>query len=123
RRYIGNKAMSLLDVIIVIVKAVILALGAITITAYMTLFERVGLARLQNRVGPNRAGGIMIRGRRFLGGWLQPGADVVKLFFKEDITPALADKWVYLVSPAFAVIPAFIIWATIPIGCWPTSPN
>jgi NADH-quinone oxidoreductase subunit H len=33
--------------------------------------------------------------------------------------PATADKWVYLVSPAFAVIPALIIWATIPLGCWP----
>ena len=112
--------MTLLDVIIVIVKSVVLALGAITITAYMTLFERVGLARLQNRVGPNRAGAIPLPGgRRILGGWLQPGADVVKLFFKEDITPALADKWVYLLSPAFAVIPEMIIWATIPLGFWP----
>jgi len=116
--------MSFLDVIILIVKCVVLALGAITITAYMTLFERIGLARLQHRVGPNRAGAIPVGGgRHILGGWLQPGADVVKLFFKEDIMPALADKWVYMIAPGFAVIPALIIWATIPVGCWPIGPN
>jgi len=82
------------------------------------------LARMQNRVGPNRAGYIPLPGgRRILGGWLQPAADAVKLFFKEEIQPALADKWVYIVSPAFATIPALIIWATIPVGCWPSDPN
>src|SRR5690349_19248527 len=44
-----------------------------------------------------------------------------KLFVKEDITPVMADKWVYLISPAFAVIPALIIWATIPLACWPSG--
>jgi NADH-quinone oxidoreductase subunit H len=90
----------------------VLALAATTMFAYFTLFERRLLARFQNRVGPNRAGPD---------GFLQPLADAVKLFFKEDVTPVLADKWVYLISPGFAVIPAIIIWATMPLGCWPAG--
>ncbi len=116
--------MSILDVIILIVKCLVLALATTTAFAYFTLFERLVLARLQNRVGPNRAGYIpLLGGRRILGGWLQPAADAIKLFFKEEIQPALADKWVYIVAPAFATIPALIIWATIPLGCWPVGDN
>src|SRR5262249_5430749 len=111
-----------LDIIIRIVKGLVLALAATTLFAYFTLFERILLARLQNRVGPNRAGYIPLPGgRKILGGWLQPAADAVKLFFNEEVTPALADKWVYLVSPAFATIPALVIWAAIPLGCWPVG--
>jgi NADH-quinone oxidoreductase subunit H len=114
--------MSVLDIIILIAKCLVLALAATTLFAYFTLFERIVLARLQNRVGPNRAGYIPLPGgRKLLGGFLQPAADAVKLFFKEDVMPATADKWVYLVSPAFATIPALIIWATIPLGCWPVG--
>ena len=102
--------MTWIDLGILIIKCIVLSLAATTIFAYFTLFERRTLARLQNRVGPNRAGP---------GGFLQPLADAVKLFFKEDVTPLLADRWVYLVSPAFALIPAIIIWATIPVGRWP----
>src|SRR6185503_1242599 len=116
------KAMAFLDVIILLVKCLVLALATTTMFAYFTLFERVLLARFQHRVGPNRAGYIPLPGgRKLLGGFLQPAADAVKLFFKEDITPAMADKWVYLISPAFAVIPALIIWATIPLACWPSG--
>ena len=114
--------MAFLDVIILLVKCLVLALATTTMFAYFTLFERVLLARFQHRVGPNRAGYIPLPGgRKLLGGFLQPAADAVKLFFKEDITPAMADKWVYLISPAFAVIPALIIWATIPLACWPSG--
>jgi NADH-quinone oxidoreductase subunit H len=102
--------MTWIDLVILIVKCIVLSLAATAIFAYFTLFERRTLARLQHRVGPNRAGP---------GGFLQPLADAVKLFFKEDVTPLLADRWVYLVSPAFALIPAIIIWATIPVGMWP----
>ncbi|MBK9715505.1 MAG: NADH-quinone oxidoreductase subunit NuoH [Kouleothrix sp.] len=114
--------MSFLDIIILIGKCLVLALAATTLFAYFTLFERLLLARFQHRVGPNRAGYIPLPGgRRMMGGWLQPAADAVKLFFKEDVTPVMADKWVYLISPAFATIPALIIWATIPLGCWPVG--
>ncbi|HEU4326596.1 MAG TPA: NADH-quinone oxidoreductase subunit NuoH [Roseiflexaceae bacterium] len=102
--------MSFLDVLLLIVKCLIVALAATGLFAYFTLFERRLLAIMQNRVGPNRAGP---------NGFLQPIADAVKLFFKEEVVPLMADRWVYLISPAFAVIPAIIIWATIPLGFWP----
>ena len=112
--------MDWLAILILIIKCVVLALAATTMFAYFTLFERTLLARFQNRIGPNRAGYIPLPGGgRLLGGFLQPLADAIKLFFKEDVVPLLADKWVYLISPGFAVIPALIIWAVIPLGFWP----
>jgi NADH-quinone oxidoreductase subunit H len=87
--------------------------------AYATLFERKLLARLQHRIGPNRAGYIPIprRGgkeRRLLSGIMQPAADAVKLFFKEDVTPARVDRAVYNLAPMLAVISAIMILAVIP---------
>lgn len=102
--------MDWIAILIMIVKGLVLSLAATGMFAYFTLFERRLLARFQNRIGPNRAGP---------NGFLQPIADAIKLFLKEDVTPILADKWVYLVSPAFAVVPALVIWATIPLGYWP----
>jgi NADH-quinone oxidoreductase subunit H len=87
--------------------------------AYTTLLERKVLARLQARVGPNRAGYLPFprRGgkeRRLLAGIMQPAADAVKLFFKEDQTPALADRAVYNLAPMLAVMTAIVILAVIP---------
>lgn len=100
--------MDWLTILIIVIQCFVITLAVTTAFAYLTLFERRLLARLQNRVGPNRAGPA---------GFLQPAADAVKLFFKEDIVPALADKPVYLLAPALAVIPTLIIWAVIPFGC------
>jgi NADH-quinone oxidoreductase subunit H len=98
-----------MTILYLVVQIFIVVLAVSTAFAYLTLFERRFLARFQNRVGPNRAGPW---------GIFQPLADAIKLFFKEDIIPAAADKWVYLLAPALALIPAFIIWAVIPFGCW-----
>ena len=112
--------MDWIQVIVLIIKCIALALAATTLFAYFTWFERVLLARMQNRIGPNRAGYIPLPGGgKLFGGFLQPVADALKLFFKEDIVPLLADKWIYIISPGFAVIPALIIWGTIPFGFWP----
>lgn len=91
------------------VQCVVLSLAVTSGFAYLTLFERRLLARFQNRIGPNRAGP---------NGFLQPAADAVKLFFKEDVTPRMADRWVYIVAPALAIVPAIVIWAVMPLGCW-----
>lgn len=101
--------MDWIAILILVVQALVIALAVTTGFAYLTLFERRLLARFQHRIGPNRAGP---------GGFLQPAADAVKLFFKEDIIPTMADKPVYLLAPALAVIPALIIWAVIPFGCF-----
>jgi NADH-quinone oxidoreductase subunit H len=97
----------------------VVSFAVITGFAYTTLLERKFLARLQHRVGPNRAGYIPIptRGgpeRKLLAGFMQPAADAVKLFFKEDSTPGRADRFVYNLAPMLAVIPAILILAVIP---------
>jgi NADH-quinone oxidoreductase subunit H len=75
--------------------------------AYTTLLERVLLARLQHRSGPNRVGPF---------GLLQPAADGVKLIFKEDIIPAGAFRTVYLIAPILKTVPTLIVIAVIPWG-------
>lgn len=94
------------------------AMVMVTGFAYTTLFERKLLARLQSRIGPNRSGYIPLPGKggekRLLKGFLQPGADAVKLFMKEDQTPAGVDRVVYNLAPMLAVIPAIMILAVIP---------
>lgn len=97
----------------------IVSFAVITGFAYTTLLERKLLARLQARVGPNRAGYIPLprRGKRelkLLGGVMQPAADAVKLFFKEDPTPTAVDRPVYNLAPMLAVLPAVLILAVIP---------
>ncbi|MEM7802418.1 MAG: NADH-quinone oxidoreductase subunit NuoH, partial [Chloroflexota bacterium] len=97
----------------------IIVFTVITGFAYTTLLERKVLARMQARVGPNRAGYIPIprRGKpelRLLGGFLQPAADAVKLFMKEDITPAYVDPIVYWLAPMLTVAPAVFSLAVIP---------
>ncbi|MGW8317897.1 MAG: NADH-quinone oxidoreductase subunit NuoH [Candidatus Promineifilaceae bacterium] len=97
----------------------IVTFAVITGFAYTTLAERKILGRMQSRLGPNRAGYIPIprRGKkelRLLGGFLQPAADAVKLFFKEDPTPTKADKAVYNLAPMLAVMTAILILAVIP---------
>jgi len=88
-------------------KSLILIVLLITGFAYLTLFERRVLARMQVRIGPNRAGPF---------GILQPVADGVKLIFKEELIPDKADKVVFVLAPVITLIPALIILAVIPFG-------
>lgn len=90
-----------------IIKSAILIFVLLTGFAYTTFYERKALARIQVRVGPNRAGP---------GGWLQPVADGLKLIFKEELIPAQADKIIFILAPVITVIPAFIILASVPWG-------
>ena len=97
----------------------IMSFVVITGFAYTTLLERKLLARLQHRLGPNRAGYIPIpmRGgkeKRLLAGIMQPAADAVKLFFKEDPTPTQVTKFIYTLAPMLAVMTAIIVLAVIP---------
>jgi NADH-quinone oxidoreductase subunit H len=90
-----------------VVESIIIILIIIGGFAYLTLFERRTLARVQIRIGPNRAGPE---------GILQPIADAIKLIFKEELIPYKADKLVFLLSPIITVIPALILLAVIPFG-------
>ena len=69
--------------------------------------ERRVVGRMQMRIGPNRVGPL---------GLLQSLMDGVKLAFKEEIFPTAADKFVYILAPILATIPAFLAWAVIPLG-------
>jgi NADH-quinone oxidoreductase subunit H len=90
-----------------VIKSLILILGLTAGFAYLTYFERRVLARIQVRIGPNRAGPF---------GLLQPIADAVKLIFKEELTPARADKLIFILAPIITVFPALVITAVIPWG-------
>ena len=75
--------------------------------AVTTILERKGLGRIQNRYGPNRVGPW---------GVLQPAADGVKALTKEDIVPRAADKIVHFLAPVMLVVPAFLVYAVLPVG-------
>jgi len=89
------------------IKALVVTLALLTGFAYLTWYERRALARLQVRIGPNRAGPQ---------GLLQPIADAVKLIFKEELTPGKADKIVFFWAPVITLVPSIIIAAVVPWG-------
>ena len=95
------------DVAIAIAKSVFIIATLLGGFAYMTLWERKLVGRIQIRYGPNRVGPI---------GLLQPVADGIKLMFKEATTPLGADRWVYPLAPAISVFAALSSFAVIPIG-------
>jgi NADH-quinone oxidoreductase subunit H len=88
-------------------KSLILILVLLTGFAYLTYYERRALARIQSRIGPNRAGPL---------GLLQPIADAVKLIFKEELIPGQAYKLIFILAPILTVTPAILITATVPWG-------
>jgi len=90
-----------------IIKSVVIVLFMTAGFAYVTLYERRLLARMQTRIGPNRAGPF---------GLLQPVADGIKLIFKEELVPHNSDKLIFTLAPIITVIPALIITAVIPWG-------
>jgi NADH-quinone oxidoreductase subunit H len=90
-----------------VIKSLILIFILLGGFAYLTLYERRALARIQMRIGPNRAGPL---------GLMQPIADAVKLIFKEELTPARAYKAVFFLAPIITVVPATVIAAVIPWG-------
>lgn len=80
---------------------------SLLIAMYSTYAERKVAAFLQDRLGPDRAGPF---------GILQPLADGVKMFMKEEIIPANANKWLFMVGPGLAMLCACIGTAVIPWG-------
>lgn len=90
-----------------IIKSLIIAFGLLTGFAYLTYYERKVLARMQVRIGPNRAGPA---------GLLQPIADALKLVFKEELIPARAYKFIFMLAPILTVVPAMVIMAVVPWG-------
>src|SRR5437660_6341569 len=96
-----------LAVVAAFIKAFVIVNVLLVIFAYMTLFERKVQGRMQVRYGPNRVGPF---------GLLQPLADGIKLFFKEDVKPIGADSVVYVIAPAVSTLVALVAFAVIPVG-------
>lgn len=91
----------------ILIKGILLILVLFLAAAYMTFCERLVIARVQMRLGPNRVGPF---------GLLQPLADGMKLLCKERFQPAGVDALIYWLAPAFSVFTALFAFVLIPVG-------
>jgi len=90
-----------------IVKILVVFVVVILIVAYATWVERKVIGHMQTRLGPMET---------WWHGLLQPIADGLKLFFKEDIIPSQASKFTFVLAPMMLLVPAFITFAVVPFG-------
>lgn len=97
----------LLEILVVLVKIVVVLAAVSLVVAYLTYLERKVIGHMQHRMGPMRVGWH---------GLLQPIADGLKLFLKEDIIPSQADRWVFFLAPVVSLVPALIAFAVIPFA-------
>ena len=92
---------------LIIVKTLVVFVFLMVMTLFMIWAERRVVARMQQRLGPNRVGPF---------GILQGLADGIKLALKEDLIPSAADRIVFIIAPIISAIPAFMAFAVIPFG-------
>ncbi len=98
---------TLLGLIVLLIKIAVMLGGLLLAASYLVWLERKLLARLQIRLGPNRAG---------IFGLLQPIADAIKLLTKEDIVPSAADGFIFRLAPAVVAVTALLMFAVVPLG-------
>ena len=102
-----NHGVTGIVILIVAIKVLVgfgVIMGAVTL---MIWFERKAISDMQSRIGPQRWGPF---------GILQTLADGIKLFFKEDLVPAQADRFIFKLAPYLSLIPALITFAIVPLG-------
>jgi NADH-quinone oxidoreductase subunit H len=90
-----------------------LALVPLVAMFFLIWYERKIVARIADRLGPNNSN-PRATGGPF--GLLQVPADAIKMFTKEDVIPALADRWVFNIAPMLIMAVAVSVWAVIPLG-------
>ncbi len=94
-------------IVYVVYSGVISFMAPVALVVGYTYMERKVLARIQDRIGPNRAGPL---------GLLQGFADAIKMLTKEDITPSTADRIVFNIAPALASIAVLLVFAVLPVA-------
>lgn len=95
------------EALIAFIKIAVVLLVVSLVVAYLTYLERKIIAHIQMRLGPMRVGWH---------GLLQPIADGLKLFLKEDIIPAKSDKVVFVLAPIMVLVPAFVVYSVLPFS-------
>jgi NADH-quinone oxidoreductase subunit H len=102
-----SSSVDLSVVLIVLLKVGVVFVLLLVATMFMVWFERKLHGDMTNRIGPNLAGPF---------GILQTLADGIKLFFKEDLIPEMAEKRVFMLAPFLSFVPAFLLFSIVPIG-------
>lgn len=97
----------LVESLIVLIKGLVIILILMGCAAYMTFLERVVMAKMQLRLGPNRVGPL---------GLLQPIADGIKLLAKESFQPANIEVFTYWLAPCISLFTALFAFVLIPVG-------
>ena len=97
----------LVEVLITLLKVGVAFALLMVAVMLMIWFERKVISDMQNRIGPNLAGPF---------GIFQTLADGIKLFFKEDLIPEQSDRFVFKLAPYLSLVPAFLVFAVVPVG-------
>lgn len=103
--YIGGVGWA--EVLITLLKVGVAFAVLLVAVMLMIWFERKLISDMQNRIGPNLAGPF---------GIFQTLADGIKLFFKEDLIPEQSDRLVFKLAPYLSLVPAFLVFAVVPVG-------
>jgi len=106
-------APAVLTVVKILLLIVCIVVPLLLAVAYLTLWERKLIGWMQVRIGPNR---VTFFGIRWLGGLAQPIADGLKLLLKEIIVPTGASRFLFVLAPVMAIMPAMAAWAVVPFG-------
>lgn len=96
-----------MELLVTVIKVVIVVNLIMVLVMMLTLAERRVSGWIQDRHGPNRVG---------WGGMLQPIADGIKHFVKEDVIPDHVDRFLYILAPAVILVPALMTFAIVPFG-------
>lgn len=98
-------------VLTLVATAFVLALVPLVAVIVLAWFERKIVARMGSRLAPDNSGA-------YGGPWdlLQVLTDAIKMFAKEDVVPAAADRWVFSIAPVVILATAVLVWAVIPLG-------